>query len=218
MIQSIRALRVRIDHLVRCAVFRVKYPGVPIVNPLRVGTFYSQNGRDLYLSSLLFNCLSNAQSSWVVDVGCGHPRYLSSSLFLEKAFNCRTLAIDPAMKFSSSWARERPSATFVCSGAGGDLGIAASRASSEVNGARVIAEVNRSEACVGGRGSDFVEESVEVLDLSGIFDLNAISEVLLLLVNIDGFGLQALKSIDLDRHLIRCVVITNRLGGICGGW
>lgn len=98
--------------------FRVKYPKVSIIKPKSIGTYYSQEGQDLYLSSLLFDDLESDAGKYIVDIGCNHPERFSNSYFFEKFFNFRTIAIDPIEEYSNLWTALRPDAIFIATALG----------------------------------------------------------------------------------------------------
>lgn len=194
--------------------FKVRHPSVKIIQPLKIGTFYSQDGQDLYLSSLLFNYLNNNPNPWVVDVGCNHPSHFSNSLFFEKWMGCRVLAIDPLEEFGVMWAGQRPSAKFISAAIGcnsdsvvlripkGDL--------SDNMFSTVTGGVNKLES------SEFSERTVQCLPLSGILSSQGITEVLLMSVDVEGVELDVLKSLDYEQVMIRCFVIENNSTNLYG--
>lgn len=215
MKRIISAVRNRFAQLIQYVVFKLKYPNVPIVKPLEIGTFYSQDGQDLFLSSLLFNYLTNNSRSWIVDVGCNHPQHFSNSLFFEKAFNCRTLAVDPLVEFSDLWANQRPSAIFINAAIGGTPNPVVLRVPSGTNADNMFA------ALEGGHfkkelGGDYIERTVRCMKLSELFESYCITEVLLLSIDVEGFELEALKTIDLKKCLIRCIVLENNSSSLYG--
>ena len=73
--------------------FKLRYPSIPIVKSDDLGKFFSQDGQDIYLASLLFGKL-HLQGGVVVDIGCNHPIRYSNSFLLEKHFSCKTIGID----------------------------------------------------------------------------------------------------------------------------
>ena len=95
MITIIRRVRIFISRMISLVEFKVKHPNVRIINPLMVGKYYSQDGQDLFLSSLLFNEIKKNKINNIVDIGCNDPVKFSNSLFFEQVFSCNTLAIDP---------------------------------------------------------------------------------------------------------------------------
>jgi len=205
----------RINRLIKFILFKLKYPNVPVVRPLAVGTFYSQDGQDLFLSSLLFNYLTNNSSSWIVDVGCNHPQHFSNSLFFERAFNCRTLAVDPLVEFSDLWANQRPSAIFINAAIGGTPNSVVLRVPSGTNADNMFA------ALEGGHfkkelGGDYIERTVRCMKLSELFESHCITEVLLLSIDVEGFELEVLKTIDLKKCMIRCIVLENNSCSLYG--
>lgn len=215
MKRFVSIVRNRLNRLYAYIQFKLKYPNVKIVDPLRVGTYYSQDGQDLFLSSLLFNYLLNNPNPWIVDVGCNHPQHLSNSLFFERVFNCRTLAIDPLIEFADLWANQRPSAIFVNSAIGDKSCPVVLRVPSGSNADNMFAAVE------GGHykkefGGDYIERTVRCMKLSELFESHCITEVLLLSIDVEGFELEVLKTIDLKKCLIRCIVLENNSSSLYG--
>ncbi len=194
--------------------FRLKHPSVKMVYPLKIGTFYSQDGQDLFLSSLLFNYVINNPNSWVVDVGCNHPSHFSNSLFFEKWFGCRVLAIDPLEEFGKIWERERPSAKFISTAIGCSTDLISLSIPQGDFSNNMFATVTGgvSKAC----GLESLERMVQCKPLSSILAEQDITEVLLMSIDVEGVELDVLKSLDLDEVMIRCMVIENNSNNLFG--
>ena len=206
-----------INRFVRCASFcrfKFKYPRIKIINPLKIGTFYSQEGQDFFLSSLLFNYLNQNANSWVVDVGCNHPSLFSNSLVFEKWFGCRVLAIDPLEEFGSMWASERPSAIFVTAAIGGtsdtiELSVPQGELADNMFSS-VAGGVNKAKnlACS--------VRTVPCLKLADILSSHNINEVLLMSIDVEGVELGVLKTIDFEKVMVRCIVLENNSTNLYG--
>jgi FkbM family methyltransferase len=185
-----------------------------MIYPLKIGTFYSQDGQDLFLSSLLFNYLNNNPNSWVVDIGCNHPSHFSNSLFFEKWFGCRVLAIDPLAEFGKIWARERPTAKFISTAVG------CSTVPMSLNIPQGDFSDNMFATVTGGVskaiGLESLERTVQCKPLSSILAEQGITEVLLMSIDVEGVELDVLKSINLDVSMIRCMVIENNSKNLFG--
>jgi FkbM family methyltransferase len=194
--------------------FKIKHPSVRVVKPLYIGTFYSQDGQDIYLSSLLFNFLNNNLYPWVVDVGCNHPSHYSNTLFFEKWLGCRTLAIDPLEEFGDMWASQRPAAKFISTAVGSNLdSVTLSIPKGEMSDnmfSTVTGGVNKSGKL------DYQERTVQCLPLSRILSEQGITEVLLISIDVEGVELDVLKSINFEKVMIRCFVIENNSNDLYG--
>lgn len=194
--------------------FKIRHPSVKIIQPLKIGTFYSQDGQDLYLSSLLFNYLNNNPNPWVVDVGCNHPSHFSNSLFFEKWLGCRVLAIDPLEEFSGLWSQQRPSAKFI------SAAIASTSDSIVLRVPKGELSDNMFSSVIGGVNKaaelEFSERTVQCLTLSGILAEQGIKEILLMSIDVEGVELEVLKSLDFQQAMVRCFVIENNSTNLYG--
>jgi hypothetical protein len=190
--------------------FKYNYPYVRLVNPKALGTYYSQDGQDIFLSSLLFGPITrNLESKWVVDIGCSHPVYFSNSLFFEQFFNCRVLAINKVEEFSLLWKSKRPRA-ILCAGVLGERASAIELSSQEYS-TDISKSLNVENRSNKYSQRNFQKRSINVVRLETIFSSHEISEIFLLLLSLQGFEFDALKGIDFDRVLIRCIVLRNNL-------
>lgn len=194
--------------------FKIRHPRVKIVNPLKIGTFYSQDGQDLFLASLLFNYLNNNTNSWVVDIGCNHPSHYSNSLAFEKWFGCRVLAIDPLEEFGAMWARQRPSSVFLAAA----IGCSSSSVVLRVPQGELADNMFSTVAGGVNKAKEFecLERTVPCLKLAGILSDQGIKEVLLMSIDVEGVELEVLKSVDFERVMIRCIVLENNSTNLYG--
>jgi len=189
--------------------FKIKYPNTQWLRPKKIGTFYSQDGQDLYLASLLFSAITKSpdKDSWIVDVGCNHPINFSNSFFFEKFFNTKVLAIDPIKEFSSLWEDKRSNAIFCSSAVGDYVGTTT---------------LNIPVTCVEDNMFSFVDQGVnkrsdinfekrivKITRLKDLFVKHKIKEIILLSIDVEGFELSALRGINFDDVLIRCIVLEN---------
>jgi FkbM family methyltransferase len=189
--------------------FKLKYPGTRWIRPRKIGTFYSQDGQDLYLASLLFGSITKntSEEHWVVDVGCNHPVHFSNSLFFEKYFKCKILAIDPIEEFGSLWQKKRPSAIFYPCAIGELPGSTILNVPLGNGGDSMFSYV---ESGVNKRPDiSFEARTVPILRLSDLFLKYGIKEILFMSIDVEGFELSALKGIDFDAVLIRCIIVEN---------
>ena len=189
--------------------FKLRYPGVRWIRPRKVGTFYSQDGQDLYLASLLLGPISRNSSErhWVVDVGCNHPINFSNSLFFEKYFGCHTLAIDPIEEFAELWKDKRPNAVFHVCAVGESNGFVDLSVPTHNNADNMFSFVSNG---FNKRPDMYFEKrKVQLVKLANIFAEHGIDEVMLLSIDVEGFELSALKGIDFEVVIIRCIVLEN---------
>lgn len=162
------------------------------VDARKKGSF-AQHGEDRILLELLRAAKATGP---FVDVGCNHPVKLSNSflLYLE---GFRGLCIDPLPRFRPLYARWRPADRFVCSA----IGLS--------NGQMPLYEfesdvLSTLDAGLAERyrqaGYKMLREATTTVStLDAALEANRLTPPLSLLsVDIEGYELQALQSIDLD--------------------
>lgn len=195
--------------------FKFKYPNVPIFLPIQIGTFYSQKGQDLYLSALLFDIIKNDHENlWVIDVGCNHPSKYSNSLFFEKYFKIRVMAIDAIQEFERIWSAQRPQAKFIATAVGANSGIVKLNIPSDPDADNMFSFVES--------GSNkkpemlFQKRTVSLTRLADLIKKFDIKEILFISIDIEGFELEALKGIDFEVVKIYCIIFENNSHSLFG--
>ncbi|AMK75086.1 MULTISPECIES: FkbM family methyltransferase [Methylomonas] len=195
--------------------FRIKNPLVPIVNPLTLGTYYSQEGQDLYLSTLLFNEFEHSAGGYVVDVGCNHPEKYSNSKFFEKYFNCKTIAIDPIEEYRALWKELRPDAIFVATA----LGKSTSTVSLSIPESGSVyddmfSSITGNNPKIGG--ASCVQRDVPCVTLASVIETHRLDEITLLSIDVEGVELDVVEGIDFEKALIKCLIIENNTENLFG--
>ena len=212
----IRKISTLIKIIYQITLFKLKYPFVPIVFPFRFNkhcylTYYSQGCQDVYISSLLFNVLENSKEiSYIIDIGCNHPEHFSNSLFLEKYFGCKTIAIDPLHEFEAIWNLVRPNAKFIPAAIGNSEAIV------KLN----ITDDNMFSALEGSNLKPLSrinsERLIKLEKLSSIVTSLGINKILLVCIDVEGFELEVLKSIDFSSVEVKCFLIENNSRNLMG--
>ena len=194
--------------------FKIRHPKVRLINPSKIGTFYSQDGQDLYLASLLFNAINENEKLWVLDIGCNHPKHFSNSLFFEKYFGCQVLAIDPLDEFRALWNTVRPKATFLTSAVGSSNDPITLHVPYGSDGDNMFSYVfggtNKAKDMV------FEERKVPCDKLESILLSQQIDDVLLMSIDTEGFEFEVLKSINFEKVIIRCICLENNSTNLYG--
>lgn len=216
------ARKVRTAIRVGCSVliFKTKYPLVPIITPFKFNnfcylTYYSQLGQDIYLSSLLFNTLvSSSENSYIIDIGCNHPEHFSNSFFFEKYFGCKTIAIDPLGELEPLWNAIRPNATFIPTAIGTSEGSIILRIPNDEHYNNMFSHLEGSAARFAGQ--DFNEKTVEVRRLSSILESFGINKILFVSIDVEGFEMEVLQSINFDAVEIKCFIVENYSSDLMG--
>ena len=107
------SLTKRFSQIISWCKFKLLHPKVPIINPWSIGTYYSQFGQDLYLSTILYKLIDNRDIVNIFDIGANDPITFSNSLFFEKSFNSKIFAIEPINTFEQKWMKYRPKSNFL---------------------------------------------------------------------------------------------------------
>jgi FkbM family methyltransferase len=194
--------------------FRIRHPKVPIIRPLSLGTYYSQEGQDLYLTSLLFNELNNSQDCYIIDIGCNHPERFSNSYFFEKFFKCKVIAIDPIEEYGELWRNLRPNAIFIATALGRTEDLVTLNvplSGSIYDDMFSSLTKNPKVGCTG-----CAQRKVPCVTLTSVLNTYKIKEVTLISIDVEGAELNILEGIDFDRVLIKCFVIENNTFNLFG--
>jgi FkbM family methyltransferase len=195
--------------------FRVKYPDVPIVKPQSMGTFYSQDGQDVYLSSLLFNWIKDDEGGYVIDVGCNHPVRFSNSFFFDKYFNCKTIAIDPIEEYGNLWRSLRPNAIFIASALGKVAGVVTLNIPDPTSiYDDMFSSINLKNPKVGETGC--TQREVPCATLASVLENYNVTNILFVSIDVEGFELDVLEGIDFEHVSIKCFVIENNTDNLLG--
>lgn len=196
--------------------FKIRYGGTYFVRPRKFGTFYSQDGQDLYLASLLFRLftMSEKNNAWVVDIGCNDPINFSNSYFFEKFFNAKTLAIDPIEEFKVEWNSMRPNAVFEACAVGSMSGEIQLNIPEEFNASNMFAFTDTGK----NKRLDlkFEKRTVPLRTLNEIFSVHKIVEIALMSIDIEGSELEALNGINFENTRINCICVENNSSSLYG--
>lgn len=219
----------RLKKIIGFCLFKIKYAEVMFIKPLKKFTYFSQYGQDWYLSSLLFSCLISNTNNWILDIGCNHPKLFSNSLFFEKFFNCKTIAVDPLCEYKKEWAELRPSAIFENVALGKEQGklrlnipsiadLKNKTRQNKVTGktlidSKMFSFVKEEEGFIFDQSKihQMPSES-RVVDCTTVKDLlnkYGVTNILICSIDVEGFEINILKGIDFDNHKINCFCIEN---------
>lgn len=195
--------------------FKVRYPKVLFINPSRIGRYYSQDGQDVYVSSILFNLLQCNDNKIIIDIGCNHPTKFSNSYFFEKYFNCNVFAIDPLTKFSEQWKIIRPTAIFIPTAVGKDIGhLTLNIPIHDSTYDDMFSTVVGYNPKVGK--VNWESYKVPCTTLNQIVGEQKITEVLILSIDVEGAEMDVLQGINFEKTLIKCIIIENNAKNLFG--
>jgi FkbM family methyltransferase len=190
--------------------FKLLHPDVPIINPLLVGTFNSQFGQDLFLTSLAKNYLKDNPNLNIVDIGANHPVNFSNSYFFEKVFNSKVYAIEPISSFQHIWNKFRKNATFLPYAIGAkDLSEIVLHVPDE------SAQIDNMFSSLLKKTShlnsymNFKELKVPCFRLDTLFKTHNLNNIFLISIDVEGYELEVLKGIDFENVTIDCFLIEN---------
>lgn len=212
---KIKKIFAKIAVVVRYLQFRFCYPRVRYVRPRKViGTYHSQDGQDLLMSVVLFGYQENIKlSRFIVDIGANHPIKFSNSLFFEKYFGCKTLAVDPLSEFGQLWHTHRPSAEFLSVALGKTEGFI--NLNVPIGGDSVFSNVDGGVDKKIHKG-EYEVRKVEMTTLRHVLAERAVTDVLLLLIDVEGFELDVLQGTDFDKVKFQIILIENNNNGTFG--
>lgn len=189
--------------------FRVKHIDVRWIRSGDSITFYSQDGQDAFLASLLFSYISATERQLVfLDIGCNHPVKFSNSLYFEKFFGMRVVAVDPLEEYRDLWRSMRPSSMFEA------CALASQEGQMDLHTFDSQSAVNDMFSYVGSgsrktSGLQYRTRQVPVTTVAKLLEKYQIEEVALCSIDVEGFELEVLKGIDYDINKILCFCIEN---------
>ncbi len=122
----------------------------------------------------------------------------------KKFFGCQVIAIDPLSELEPLWKSARPKATFIPTAIG---------THEDTMRLKIPNVDNMFSTLEGGTlklgGEDFHERLVKVQRLSTIIDSFGIKNILFISIDVEGFELDVLKSINFDVVDIKCFLVEN---------
>ncbi len=214
--ESIKSLFLYPKLFLGLIIFKLKYPSVKWVRPIKFGTYFSQGGQDLFLSVLLFSIIERnpSENYWVVDIGCNDPIYFNNSIFFEKYFNCRVLAIDPIVEFDELWKASRKSAIFESCATGNENGFIDLNLPNSKFGDNMFSFIDKGSGKASSE--NFTKRQVKLSRLDDILTKHIINNILLLSIDVEGSELQTLQGINFDETFIYCILVENNSDSFYG--
>lgn len=198
--------------------FRYKYKKTKIVSSYfseKIRGFYSQEGQDAYIYSEFFSLFQSGKLPKIfVDIGCNHPIKFSNSIFFEKHLGFHCIAVDPLTTYVSQWAEVRPNSKLhsvaLSSSAGRMNLMTCEKNDVPLHGSHsndMFSTLDpKSCKAVGER---FINIEVPVLTAQEIFNMDCVSEIGIISIDVEGFELEVLKGINFSKTNIYIAVIEN---------
>jgi len=195
--------------------FKLRHPSIPIVKSHEFGNFFSQDGQDIYLASLLFGKL-HLQGGVVVDIGCNHPTRYSNSFLLEKNFSCKTIGIDALDDYKDSWTSLRPNAEFIHSAISTHEGSVDLMVPDDKNNG--VDDMFSSIVSLEPKAGDvsYSTRTVPSTTLNKICADRGIDEILLISIDVEGAELGVLQSINFSKVRVTCLIVENNTRSVFG--
>lgn len=196
--------------------FKIKYPSVKWIRPIKLGTYFSQKGQDLFLSTLLFGIIERNpdEEFWIVDVGCNDPIYFNNTLFFEKYFGCRVLAIDPIEEFGVKWKAIRPNSLFYCTALGDSKGTVFLNLDESTEKGSMFSYISTDQEVDNISG--LKQREVKIDKLSSIFNGLDIKKILFVSIDVEGFEMNVIRGINFNEVNILCFLIENNTTSLYG--
>ena len=196
--------------------FRIKYPNIQYYKTGKKSTLlnvFSQEGQDLYLFSLLSKyILNNTNINFgFLDIGANHPFINSNSALFELFPNMKIYAFEPQEKYLELWKNERPKSVFM------------NKVVGEKNSSiKLFIPKNESDAYAfidGGHSKiqdELVEKCVEMITLDHFMDSKKSTKFICASIDVEGYELEVLKGINLNKNRIGVLLLENNCKNIFG--
>lgn len=198
--------------------FRYKYKNTKIVSNYfseKIRGFYSQDGQDAYIYSEFFSLFESGKVPKIfVDIGCNHPIKFSNSIFFEKHLGFRCIAVDPLTTYASQWAEVRPDSKLHSVALGSSAGrmnlLTSEKNDLSLNGSQSsdMFSTLDPKSCKAD-AENFVKIEVPVFTAQEIFDIDCVSEIGIISIDVEGFEMEVLRGIDFSKTNIYIAVIEN---------
>lgn len=183
---------------------------------------YSRSSPAMHdLDAKLSRFLDLDRPGFFVEVGGGDGYHQSNTYRLERVFNWRGVLVEPVPSLHRSAVRERPgSHVFRCALVAPDYAHATVHLvygglMTTVAGARSSVEVDRDWVQIAHRRLQELPEhefDAPARTLSSVLDESGNPEIDLFSLDVEGFEVQVLRGLDLDRHAPRWILVEIREG------
>ncbi len=165
--------------------------------------YYSQHGEDV----LLNKAFGTQKTGFFVEVGCIDGRRFSNTLFLEEK-GWKGLCIEAHEGFISALKENRPNSIIEHCAAGEKDDevsfLAHPRGSlSSVQNTQMQEYINQGRA----NSDEYEVQQVKMMRLDTIFSKHNITDIDVLSLDIEGYELEALKGLSLDKYMPRIIIV-----------
>lgn len=182
---------------------RMIYINVTFIYKNKFGTFYTNNGLDLYLLSLLYNNIINNNDNLIVEVGISGPNLLSKSLIFENNFKCSVININLIPHYEMVWKEERPHSIFV------NYSIDTNHESHSIhieNNNIFLRELFFFNSIY--TSSNNLDIVVKTKSLNNIINDLDYKEILILFLDFNFYTIETLQQINFEHLKIKCICIS----------
>jgi len=194
--------------------FSWDYPNTKFLFPNKIGTYFSQYGQDLYLSTLLYGLIDFNKKTWVIDVGCNHPINFSNSLYFETVYQRNVLAIDPLSEYEENWLKKRPKAIFINNAVGESVGLIELDVPVGVESNSMFSSVKNLDKKF--KNNKIERRTIECRRLGDILDEHKIHDIEFISIDAEGYEMEVLMGIDYEKVKIKCLCIENNTSSRIG--
>jgi len=168
-----------------------------------VTKYYSQHGEDFILDQML----QGQSNGYFVEVGCIDGLRFSNTLTFEER-GWKGICIEAHADYIEPLRRNRPGSIVVhCAAGEADESAVTFYANSRGSLSSLDKSRENDFKAHGAYFQGFVEQKVEACRLDTLFHRHNVSVIDILSVDIEGYEVQAIRGLDLDRYRPRVMVI-----------
>lgn len=166
------------------------------------GKYFSQFGQDVYVADVVFQGKTDGV---FVDIGANHPTKWNNTYLLER-LGWKGVAVEPQDHLNGMWPASRCTPCIRCVVGSGASEVNFIQGSPEEHGLSGVEGFNKV------RGLDAVRSVIRQRGLKDILDEFKISRVDYLSIDVEGYEMNVLESIDFNAVDIRLIGVENDLG------
>jgi FkbM family methyltransferase len=157
---------------------------------------YSQNGEDGIIAKIFWETTGYKRTGFYVDVGCNHPIYNNNTFFFYQ-LGWNGICIDPHEAFREHYLKDRPRDVFAACAIADHDGSATLNYGEHISLASLLPSERNPRQC-----------EVPCRRLSGLLSaLHVPATFDILSVDVEGYEIEALKTLDLAMHRPRAMIV-----------
>lgn len=160
--------------------------------------YFSQYGQDAFCTNYIFH---RKKGGFFIDVGANHPLKFNNTAYLEKELGWSGLAFEPQKELANLWKKERQTEC---------VPVALGKSEEKI---KFYRDGDCGDSCYMKSGKSFKprRESYFVRQkrLQDILDQRKIAVVDFMSIDVEGYELEVLKGVDLQKTHISCILLEN---------